>query len=90
VQAYFTYPETCGKTQIELMFSAGGPKPWNTKPGGSRLDAEIQAVIERKALGGENYEHPGVGDGVNTEEKGTHAVAQHSENEAPLQTEELI
>ena len=90
VQAYFTYPETCGKTQIELMFSAGGPKPWNAKPGGSRLDAEIQAVIERKALGGENYEHPGVGDGVNTEEKGTHAVAQHSENEAPLQTEELI
>ena len=72
------------------MFSTGGPKPSNTKPGESRLDAEIQAVIERKALGGENYEHPGVGDGVNTEEKGTHAVAQHSENEAPLQAEGQI
>lgn len=50
VQAFLTYPETCGKTieEIEELFSAGGPKPWKTKPGGSRLDAEIEAVRERK------------------------------------------
>jgi len=53
IQAYLTYPETCGKTleEIELMFNSGGPKPWNTSVGGSRLDAEIEAVIERKAKG---------------------------------------
>lgn len=54
VQAYFTYPETCQKTieEVELMFSKEGPHAWNTKAGGSRLEAEIQAVIERKT-------HPG-------------------------------
>lgn len=52
-QAFFTYPETCGKTleEIEVLFSSAGPKPWKTKPGDSRLDAEIAAVIERKAHG---------------------------------------
>ena len=43
IQAFWTYPETCGKTleEIDLMFSKGGPRAWKTKPGGSRLDAEI-------------------------------------------------
>jgi Sugar (and other) transporter len=56
-QAFFTYPETCGKTleEIEILFSKGGPRPWHTKPGQSRLDAEIQAIIERKTHGKENY-----------------------------------
>jgi len=54
VQAFFTYPETCGKTleEIEILFSKEGPRPWKTKVGGSRLDAEIQAVIERKRQDG--------------------------------------
>jgi len=44
------YPETCGKTleEIEVMFSKDGPKPWNTRKGESRLQAEIEAVIARK------------------------------------------
>ncbi|KAG4030203.1 hypothetical protein MFRU_013g02220 [Monilinia fructicola] len=63
VQTFFTYPETCGKTieEIEVLFGRGGPRPWATKPGGSRLDGEIQAVIERKARGGEAYEYRGGG-----------------------------
>jgi len=59
VQAFFTYPETCGKTieEIEILFNKGGPKPWKTKPGDSRLDSEIQAVLERTALGEKGYMH---------------------------------
>ena len=58
VQTYFTYPETCGKTieEVELMFAKGGPKAWRTKKGESRLEAEIQAVIDRKTQGGEHEE----------------------------------
>ena len=43
VQAFFTYPETCGKSleEIETMFRKGGPKPWRTKPGGSLLDQKV-------------------------------------------------
>lgn len=85
IQAYFTYPETCGKTieEIELLFSKGGPKPWNTKPGGSRLDAEIRALLERKAHGGPTFLHgePGSGNdgGADAEEKGTAPeVAAHA------------
>lgn len=59
IQAFFTYPETCGKTleEIEILFSAEGPRPWNTKPGGSRLDAEIEAVKDRKAHVNGEAEH---------------------------------
>jgi hypothetical protein len=52
-QFYFTYPETCRKTieEIEILFSPGGPHPWNTKPGDSRLEAEIVAVSEALVKG---------------------------------------
>lgn len=87
IQAFFTYPETCGKTleEIEIMFSRGGPHAWRTKPGESRLDAEIAAVTERKAGGG-GYEH---GDGIGKghvgrngdEEKGAQVGMEHVEGE---------
>lgn len=59
LQAYLTYPETCGKTieEIELLFSKGGPKAWKTKVGESRLEAEIEAVIARKAQAGDLEHH---------------------------------
>jgi Sugar (and other) transporter len=81
VQAFFTYPETCGKTleEIELMFSKDGPHPWNTKPGGSRLDAEIQAIIEKAH---DRYAH---GMDMNgDEEKMDH---EHNETTRPATTE---
>jgi MFS family permease len=48
-QFYFTYPETCSKTleEIEEMFSPGGPKPWNTKPGQSKLDTLVNEAREK-------------------------------------------
>lgn len=82
--AYFTFPEICGKTieEIELLFGKGGPKPWNTIPGGSRLDAEIQAVLESKVHGGPTYLHGELGlettGGADVEEKG--AAPEVTEN----------
>jgi hypothetical protein len=54
---FIFFPETCGKTleEVELMFSKDGPKPWNTRKGESRLEAEIEAVIARK-LGGNDQQ----------------------------------
>ena len=45
----FSYPETCGKTieEVEEMFSKGGPKPWHTKPGQSKLDTLIEEAREK-------------------------------------------
>ena len=85
IQAFFTYPETCGKTieEIELMFNKGGPKPWQTKRGGSRLDAEMQAVMNRKGHETETYDHrlhPDANGAVDAEEKGTHFGADHVES----------
>ncbi|KAL1867232.1 hypothetical protein Plec18167_008773 [Paecilomyces lecythidis] len=49
IQVFFTYPETCGKTleEIEEMFNKGGPRPWHTKPGNSKLDALIEEAREK-------------------------------------------
>ena len=49
VQAFFTYPETAGKTleEIELLFNDQAVKPWKTKPGQSLLDAKIEEVRQQ-------------------------------------------
>ncbi len=77
VQAFFTYPETCGKTleEIELLFSKDGPRPWKTKPGESRLEAEIQAIIDRKGGDGHHFAS-GVDAGGGDEEKAIHRHAE--------------
>ncbi|QSZ33651.1 hypothetical protein DSL72_005219 [Monilinia vaccinii-corymbosi] len=47
-QAFFTYPETAGKSleEVELLFAYGGPKPWKTRPGDSLLDGRVRDVRE--------------------------------------------
>jgi MFS family permease len=59
IQFYFTYPETCNKTleEIEEMFAPGGPKPWNTKPGHSKLDALIEQAREKHLTVTDVQEH---------------------------------
>ncbi|PNS21697.1 High-affinity glucose transporter [Sphaceloma murrayae] len=49
LQFFFTYPETCNKSleEIEILFSKDGPKPWHTKPGGSRLDDLVEQAREK-------------------------------------------
>ncbi|KAH6998172.1 hypothetical protein BKA56DRAFT_626741 [Ilyonectria sp. MPI-CAGE-AT-0026] len=53
VQAWFIYPETCGKTieEVEELFRTGVMPAWKTKKGGSRLEAEVAAVQEAKDKG---------------------------------------
>lgn len=83
-QAYFTYPETCGKTleEIETLFSSGGPKPWNTKVGGSRLDAQIEQIRERKGRGEDVF---GSGLGVVTDPEKEVGRSAHVEVDRPLE-----
>jgi len=63
IQAFFTYPETAGKTleEIEILFRKGGPKPWKTKPGDSLLD---QRILEMSAHGGKTG---GIAEGMEEE-----------------------
>ncbi|KAF1817321.1 general substrate transporter [Eremomyces bilateralis CBS 781.70] len=50
---FIAYPETCGKTieEIEHLFSKDGPQPWKTTKGNSRLDREVEEVIEAQKRG---------------------------------------
>ncbi|KAF1837593.1 general substrate transporter [Decorospora gaudefroyi] len=53
VQAFFTYPETCGKTleEVEFLFSKEGPHAWRTKKGSENLDRDIEHVAAAQAKG---------------------------------------
>ncbi|KAG8526002.1 uncharacterized protein KY384_000764 [Bacidia gigantensis] len=64
VQAFLTYPETCGKSleEIELLFSKDGPWPWKTKPGESRLDRRVEDVRTTGRGLDMNGEKEGVGE----------------------------
>lgn len=52
-QAYVSYPETARKSleEIEEMFRDGGPRPWNTRVGESRMDGVVDAVAEERRRG---------------------------------------
>ena len=52
-QAFFTYPETAGKSieEIEILFANRGPRPWKTNPGNSGLNARIDAFREMREKG---------------------------------------
>lgn len=41
---FLAYPETANKTleEVEEMFAHGGPRPWQTRRGESRLDALLE------------------------------------------------
>ncbi|KAF2724271.1 sugar transporter [Polychaeton citri CBS 116435] len=57
-QAFFSYPETARKSleEIEEMFKKGGPRPWQTRVGDSRLDAHIQQVMQEQRKGSIAYD----------------------------------
>ena len=59
----YLYPETAQKSleEIEQLFKHGGPKPWNTMVGGSRLEAHIQAVIDDQRKSSLQYDEHGAG-----------------------------
>lgn len=61
---YLLCPETCGKTleEVEVMFSTGGPHPWKTRKGDSRLAAEMEAVAARKHKDSAAEPAPAVGE----------------------------
>jgi len=60
-QAFFSYPETARKSleEIEQLFRPGGPKPWQTRVGGSGLEARVQAVIDEQRKGAIHFDEKG-------------------------------
>jgi hypothetical protein len=58
IQFYFTYPETAHKSleEIEALFAPGGPKPWHTRPGQSKLDERVHEVEEKHRTVAERIE----------------------------------
>jgi hypothetical protein len=64
LQFYFTYPETSNKSleEIEMLFAKGGPKPWHTRPGQSKLDERVQEVQEKHRAVAERIEVVGKAD----------------------------
>ena len=48
-----SYPETACKSleEIEEMFRPGGPRPWKTKVGESKLDEKIVDVVHAQERG---------------------------------------
>jgi len=84
IQFYFTYPETCNKSleEIEEMFSNGGPKPWHTKPGQSRLDRLVDDAREK------NYSVEEIRRKSQSVDHGVH-VEQASAGEEKLAIEEV-
>ncbi|MCJ1236577.1 hypothetical protein MMC14_004558 [Varicellaria rhodocarpa] len=80
VQAYFTYPETANKSleEIEVMFSKGSPKPWKTKVGESRLDAQITAIRERQKGGSVDHGIVGIGQQYDGEKEVRHVEKEYA------------
>lgn len=76
VQFFFSYPETGRKSleEIEVMFRKGGPKPWKTKLGESKLDERATTVAEEQrqaSMASEGKERMVRADGtIETVEKG--------------------
>ncbi|KAL8243871.1 hypothetical protein R6Q59_010129 [Mikania micrantha] len=68
IQAFLTYPETCGKTieEVEVLFKDGSIPPWKTRPGHSRLEQELAAGKEKRAYGSDAPTTPTYIDDVNT------------------------
>lgn len=56
---FLAYPETANKTleEVEEMFAHGGPRPWQTRRGESRLDEMVLGAREK----GLRVEDVGVG-----------------------------
>lgn len=54
LQAFLTYPETCGKSieEVEELFKPGAPWPWKTKVGHSHLDQVVEQVKEKGGISG--------------------------------------
>ncbi|KAI5295295.1 hypothetical protein KEM52_001793 [Ascosphaera acerosa] len=73
IQAFFTYPETCGKSleEIEELFGPGAPPPWKTKKGGSKLDDMVEQVKDKS-----DFVETGPTDSEDVEKRAVHIETQ--------------